>query len=262
MSLLQETKDIQGKMALFCRTGAFQELPGLTTNRFHHYRRLVYNILGDNLASSFPIACEYIEREPWERMTSEFFSKHHCQSYQVWQIAGEFYDYAVKENFADKYHIAYLNDLLKFEWEEMAIYNMEDLSTGPFTQEGDFLKDKMILNPEHSLLQLYYPVHLFNPVTALEKKGSYFVLLYREQASGKVQFLDLSPWCALLIEQLAAQNTTVAGLLEEAPNLFGTIDPGDLKESTLVFIKELRTRNFILGFKTHEAKDNKRTVIN
>lgn len=185
-------------------------------------------------------------------MVSEFFSKHKCQSYQVWQIAGEFYDYAVKENFAEKYHIPYLNDLLQFEWEEMAVYNMEDRSPGPFTPAGDFLKDAMVLNPEHALLQLHYPIHRFNPLTALEKKGNYFVLLYREQASGRVQFLDLSPWCALLIEQLAAQNATVAGLLEEAPNVFGAIDPGDLKESTLVFLNELSRREFILGFKTHE----------
>ncbi len=249
MNLLQETKDIQYQMAAFCRTGEFRELPGLTPNRFHHYRRLVYNVILDNLESAFPIAYEYIENDKWQKMVFEFFSRHKCQSYQVWQIAGEFCEYAISENFAIKFRIPYLHDLLRFEWEEMAIYNMEDLLPDHSVSEGDPLKDYMILNHEHQLLQLEYPVHMVSPLEALEKKGNYFVLLYREPASGKIQFIDLSAWYALVVEQLVSQELTLKELLDEAPKLFGDIDRERLMETTLTFIEELRTRNFILGFK-------------
>jgi hypothetical protein len=250
MSLLQETKEIQSKMALFCRTGSFVELPGLTPNRFHHYRRLVYNIIQENLDSSFPIAHEYIENAKWMDMVKTFFSVHNCQSYQVWQIPGEFYDYAVKHNFSEKYQIDYLNDLLKFEWEEMFVYNMEDVSTEDFNENGDLLSDVIVLNPEHKLLQLDYPVHLNDPKTAVEKKGNYFVLLYREQESGKVQFIDISVWYALVIEQLSLGTIKLIDLLNEAPKLFGDINLEELTTSTVGFLEDLKKRKFVLGFKT------------
>jgi len=249
MSLLQETKDIQSKLALFCRTGESIDLPGLTPSRLHHYRRLVYNIIQDNLESSFPIVYEYIEREKWQGMVYDFFCRHNCKSYQIWQIAGEFCEYAIKEDFATRYQIEYLNDLLKFEWEEMLVYNMENISPDNYIDTGDPLNNVMILNPEHKLLQLQYPVHLHSPITAIEKKGNYFVLLYREQGTGKVQFIDLSLWYALVIEQIGSQEIVLKDLLKEAPNLFGTINMEHLTETTSAFVKELRTRKFILGFK-------------
>lgn len=249
MNLLQETKDIQKKMALFCRTGKSVDLPGLTPDRFHHYRRLVYNIILDNLESAFPIAYEFIEREKWLAMANEFFRHHPCQSYQVWQIPGEFYEYAVKRNFSKKHELEYLNDLLKFEWEEMLIYNMEDIEVESFRENGDVLNEFLVLNPEHKLLELQYPVHLVNPPAAIEKKGTYFVLLYREHTTGKVQFMDLSIWCALVIEQLVSQKVTMKDLFDQAPALFGEINLNELKETTFTFIKELRSRSFILGFK-------------
>lgn len=249
MSLLQETKNIQSQMALFCRTGRSVELPGLTPDRFHHYRRLIYNIVQENLESSFPIAFEYIAVEKWNSMVHHFFSEHNCQSYQVWQLAGEFYDFALSENFAVNYQIDYLNDLLKFEWEEMVVYNMEDVAADDYTESGDLLNDRLVLNPEYKLLQLQYPVHVLNPVMAAEQKGNYFVLVYREQSTGKVQFMDLSVWYALVIEQLAAQAVSVSDLIAEAPVLFGPINLNTLRETTLHFIETLRAKHFVLGFK-------------
>lgn len=251
MSLLLETKDIQSKLALFCRTGESVDLPGLTPNRLHHYRRLVYNVIQDNLESSFPIAYEYIEREKWQAMVYNFFSQHDCKSFQVWQIAGEFCDYAIKEDFAAKYQIEYLNDLLEFEWEEMLVYNMEDINIGDYSEAGDPLNNVMVLNPERKLLQLHYPVHLHNPITAIKEKGNYFVLLYREQETGKVQFVDISLWYAIVIEQTATQEIVLKDLLKEAPDLFDTINMEDLTETTLAFIRELQARKFILGFKNN-----------
>ena len=249
MSLLQETKDIQSKLALFCRTGESIDLPALTPNRLHHYRRLVCNVILDNLESSFPIAYEYIEKEKWQGMVYDFFSQHNCKSYQVWQIAGEFCEYAIKEDFATKYQIEYLNDLLQFEWDEMVVYNMEDISPHNYSDTGDPLDNAMVLNPEHKLLQLHYPVHLHNPITAIEKKGNYFVLLYREPRTGKVQFVDLSLWYAIVIEQIGSQEIVLKDLLKEAPNLFGAINIEDLTKTTFAFIRELQARKFILGFK-------------
>ena len=247
MSLLPETRTIQNKMAMYCRTGNEIELPGVTPNRFHHYRRLVFNIIQDNLESSFPIAYKYIDTGKWNSMLNEFFSEHKCRTYKVWQIAGEFYEYAVQENFAVKFQLPFLNDLLKFEWEEMVVYNMEDLSPKPFKKNGDIWNDLLILNPEHKLLQLHYPVHLYDPIIAQEKPGNYFVLLYREKETGSVQFMDLSVWFALVVEQLNKGELSLNTLINEAPAIFGEIDLKELTKTTFAFIDDLGNRHFILG---------------
>jgi hypothetical protein len=248
MSLLPETKLIQSNIALFCRTGNEIELPGVTPYRMHHYRRLVFNIIQDNLESSFPIAYKYIDSEKWMMMVNDFFSDHACQSYQVWQIAGEFFDYAVKENFAEKFKLDFLNDLLKFEWEEMLIYNMEDVLPKAFKANGDIVNDVLVINPEHSLLQLKYPIHIYNPIEAMEHIGNYFVLLFREQHTGKVQFMDISVWFALLIEQISKNGFSLKSLLSEAPEIFGNIDLTMLTKTTIEFINDLKSRNFVLGY--------------
>jgi hypothetical protein len=166
----------------------------------------------------------------------------------VWQIAGEFYEYAVAENFAERFQLPFLNDLLKFEWEEMEVYNMEDISPKPYQIIGDPLNDLLIVHPEHKLLQLKYPVHLYNPVMAKEKTGNYFVLLYREHETGRVQFMDISVWFALVIEQLHIGNLTLKTLLNEAPQLFGDIDVKELTKTTLAFITDLKEKKFVLGY--------------
>jgi hypothetical protein len=144
--------------------------------------------------------------------------------------------------------LPFLNDLLKFEWEEMVVYNMEDISPKPYQIIGDTLNDLLIVNPEHKLLQLKYPVHLYNPVTAEEKPGNYFVLLYREYETGRVQFIDISVWFALVIEQLIIGNVTLKILLNEAPKLFGDIDVQELTKTTLAFITDLMDKKFVLGY--------------
>lgn len=250
MSLLQsETKEVQSRMAMYCRTGEQVDLPGVAPNRLHHYRRLVYNIIQDNLESSYPIAFKYLKKEIWQEIVKSFFSQHPCQSYQVWQIPGEFYDYCLKSNMAGNYQLPFLNDLLRFEWEEMVIYNMEDKKFSDFKKEGDPLSDFIIINPEFQLLPLQYPVHLFNPLLANDKKGQYYVLLYRDLVTGSVKFMDVSVWFALVVEQLSKAEITLKELIQEAPKLFGNVNVEELTRTTLTFVKDLTNKGFVLGYK-------------
>ncbi len=251
MSHLQpDTIEIQSKFASFCRTGEEHELPGITENRLDHYRRLIVNILEDNLESAFPIAFEYLPIEKWELMVDSFIRNHDCQSYQNWKISGEFYEFAQEQNFSETLELPFLNDLLRLEWEEMYLYNMPDLEVEAFTPANDLLNHPLVINPEFRLLPMNFPLHLMNPNQALEKSGDYYVLLYREKDSGAIQFVDLSVWFALVIEQLATGTITLHNLLLEAKNFFGEIDIEELKDSTLNFLNELKTGGFVLGMKS------------
>lgn len=249
MSLSQETRSIQSQLARFCRDGKTIELPGVKAGRIGHYRRLIMAILFENLEAAFPITYKYTDNETWSAMVHKFFKDHNCQSYQVWSIAGEFCDHAIRENFAEIYKIPYLNDLLKFEWEEMCVYNMEDLEIESHGSTGAFLTDQIIFNPEHKIIPLQYPIHIFDPLEASSKMGRYFVLLYRDPQTGNVQFIDLSIWFAVMIEQINLQKATLQDLINQAPDLFGSLNLEHLTVETLNFLEELRKRRFLLGFR-------------
>ncbi|MCW3463892.1 HvfC/BufC N-terminal domain-containing protein [Chitinophaga nivalis] len=249
MNLLPDTYHIQQTFSTYCRTGEKVRLPGVAPERLKHYRRLVFNMITDTMESAFPIACKHIPTRKWNHMVKTFFSCHACRAWQVWKLPLEFYTYAVENNWEEVYGIPYLNDLLAFEWAEMEVYNMEDIPAAPHTATGDWLETPLVLNPEHRLLALNYPVHTVANEKALRKnKGVYFVLLYRDAVTGHVTFMDLSPWLAFVIEQLV-MGITVKGILSFAPALqLDITDTDTLEKDTLAFLHHLHRQGFVPGF--------------
>lgn len=247
MNLSPDTYHIQQSFSAFCRTGRKAALPGVTPGRMKYYRRLVFGMINDTMENAFPIAFKNIPARKWNRMVKDFFSFHACQSYQVWRLPLEFYTYAVEHNWEEAYGIPYLNNLLAFEWAEMEVYNMEDIPAPPFMLSGSWLETPLVLNPEHRLLSLAYPVHLEpRPTKLTAKKGIYFVLLYRNQETGNVQFMDLSPWLAFVTEQLV-MGITVKDILDYAPELNITVTD-TLEKDTLAFLRHMQQQHFVLGF--------------
>ncbi|MEZ2445713.1 DUF2063 domain-containing protein [Chitinophaga sp. RCC_12] len=248
MNLLPDTYHIQQTFSTYCRTGEKVKLPGVAPHRLKHYRQLVFNMIRDTMEHAFPIAFKHIPTTRWNKMVKEFFSRHACQSYQVWKLPLEFYTYAVEHNWEDTYDIPFLNDLLAFEWAEMEVYNMEDIPAPAHSLSGNWLDTPLVLNPEHRLLSFNYPVHLVaKPKELLKNKGVYFVLLFRHPETGHVEFTDLSPWLAFLTEQLTL-GITVKDILEYAPQLNIT-DTGTLERDTLAFLKHMQQLHFVLGFR-------------
>ncbi|CAL1519711.1 putative DNA-binding domain-containing protein [Chitinophaga sp. MM2321] len=247
MNLLPDTHHIQQTFSAYCRNGKKVNLPGVAPDRLQHYRRMIFNMIGDTMENAFPIAYKNIPARKWQKMVKTFFAQHACQSYQMWKLPLEFYTYAVENNWAETYEIPYLNDLLSFEWAEMEVYNMEDIPAPPFKLTGNWLETPLVLNPEHRLLAFQYPVHLVAKAKTLSVSGgAYFVLLYRDAETGHVQFTDVSPWLAFVIEQLA-MGITVKDILDYAPQLNIT-DTGTLEEDTLEFLRYMQEQHFVLGF--------------
>lgn len=249
MSLLPDTHSIQSQLAKYCRDGVAVELPGSKASRLPQYRRLVFNIIQDNIESAYPIAYKYLETEVWNELVYDFFSKHECQSYQVWMLPKEFMAFVIENNYQEKHKLPFLNDLLAFEWAEMELYNTTDIPYKYGDVNGDIFKSHIRFNPEHLILPLKFPVHMLPPAKALELKGNYFVLLFREKESGKIQFVDLSVWYAFLIEQISLNEITVTELLDYAPQLFGTASVDELKSSTELFIRSMIEKKFITALK-------------
>ena len=247
MSLSPDTYKVQQKLANYCRDGIQIELPGAVTERLPQYRRLVFNIIQDNIESAYPIAFKYLAEDVWNELVYDFFAIHNCQSYQVWKLPKEFMDFVITNKYSEKYNVPYLNDLLRFEWVEMEVYNTADIPYEYGAFNGDIINDQIVFNPEHQLLSLQYPLHMLPPEQALEKEGNYFVLLYREKETGKVQFVDVSVWFAFLIEQIHHNEMSINDLLEMAPEIFGNVSIAELKQSSISFIQTMIEKQFVIA---------------
>jgi hypothetical protein len=248
--LSPETKKIQNQLGEYCRTGILPEIPGIDREHIKHYRRLISNIVTNNIRQAFPVASGVIPEEIFREMIMEFFSRHDAKTSQIWKLPGEFYSYSSENNWSDKYQMPWLNDLLLFEWTELKVHTMPDQKITSLEKIGDILKDVLYLNPDHEIVELDYPVHLTSVANAVNRKGKYYVLIFRKPDDGRVKFINLSVFFAYLIEKMKEVNSSLSETLDIA---FAAFDMKNIRKSTvtsLSFIQELIRQGFILGSKT------------
>jgi hypothetical protein len=249
MLLKTETKNIQSKLADYCRTGELTLTTEVNQKHVKHYRRLVYNIIDDIIESAFPLFFDFASEEMWDEMVNDFFSKHNCQTPHVWKVPGEFYEYAVKENWKEKYKIPFLEDLLLFEWIEMDIHTMKDEAFPKHKKNGDWIKDVIAITPEYRIVSTKYPVHTTPPRQIDEKAiGQYFILIFRHPETGSMQFLDISVLYALAIEKIEEQKN-LQQIVDELQAIFSFPDKNPAQNHIISFLKDLQQKGFVFGFK-------------
>jgi len=250
MYLRHQTYRQQSKLAEYCRTGILHEDLDVKRDRVNHYRRLVLNVVNDSLVSAFPITLNLLTKEEWDALVIAFFSKHKPQSAQIWKLPLEFANFVNDEDLPEKKSYPFLIDLLKFEWMEVEVFMMEDIPYPEYQKKGDFMHDRILLNPEHRMMGLSYPVHLKKSNDISDKdEGEYFVLLYREKDSGRVQFVDISAFFAIVIENIQNGNI-LAHILEVLAEQMVNASVDTLKEHALAFLKKMKEKEFVLGFST------------
>lgn len=203
-TLKPDTKILQSQMAGYCRVPQYDEsIEGTRPERLPHYRRLVFNIVEDTLQNAYPITHSLLTEEEWMQLVNDFFSQHDCQSPQLWRMPFELVEYAEQSDYHLKLHKPYLLELLYFEWLELEVYQDEDKPHAEFQSKGDILDTPLVINPDHKLVQLTYPVHKKEYDRMEELKGNYFVLLHRHRNTYSVNFIEFSPFLAIVFSQLA-----------------------------------------------------------
>lgn len=253
MKLRSETAEIQELLGKYCKTGEEVVIPGITEGRIHHYRRLVYNVVKNTMNQAFPITVASMDEEEWDKLVHEFFSNHPTTSTQIWKLPYEFYQYHISSDSAGRLKKPYLNDLLYFEWAEIEIHTMPDKNIISYTDVGNPLSDKLVLNPEHEIIQMEYPVHM-RAVKGIElKKGNYFVLLYREPGTGHVKFLDLSILHAFILTRIFETGESVQSFKGDIAQLAQVESEKYLDDYLTGFINNLIDRQMILGYRKIQA---------
>ncbi len=248
MKLRSETAEIQEFLGKYCKTGEEVSIPGITDGRVHHYRRLVYNVVKNTMDQAFPITVSSMEEEEWNNLVHEFFANHQATSTQIWKLPYEFYQYHFSRDTGSKLEKPYLGDLLYFEWAEIKIHTMPDKDAGDFINEGNPITGRFVLNPEHELIQLSYPVHI-HPVTKVEEnKGSYYVLLFRHPDTGNVKFLDLSILHAFMLTKVQETGDSIEKFKGEIARIANVESEKFLDEFLSDFVLKLMDRKMILGY--------------
>ncbi|MDZ7742246.1 MAG: DNA-binding domain-containing protein [Bacteroidota bacterium] len=188
----QETHKIQSALASYCRNGDNPALPGIKEGRLKHYRRLVYNNVNASLRSAYPLACNFLKEETWEEVVNDYFMNYACQSPQIWQMPYEFYQYLTEKEHKLLKDYEFLAELLLMEWLEVELFMMEDIEC-EYSPEQNTEDDRLVLNPEHRLLALKYPVHLKKASSVkASDKGNFYLLMHRMPTVGSVVFTDVS----------------------------------------------------------------------
>ena len=189
-----------------------------------------------------------LEAGEWDRLVNDFFTDHKAQSPQVWKLAGEFFGYWKSNPHALMEKYPFLPDLLAFEWIEIEVFMMEDIPYPGASDNGDYLADPVAFNPEHRIIRVEYPVHIRNAkrITSADKNDHY-ILIFREQESGKVQFIDMSAYLTLVIENMI-NGLTLSAILNELKAQVNENDLEELSTNTVEFLHTLKAKKFILGF--------------
>lgn len=246
--LKPDTIKTQQKLAEYVRSGEAVSLSGAPPGRLKHYRRLVFNVVNNTLLQAYPIASGLLSEEEWEELVNSFFKNNDCQTPQVWKLPFEFYEYIRDHEFAEKFGKEYLSDLLLFEWIEIEVHAMPDIESGYFQEEGNVLFNKIVLNPEHRIISLEYPIHILPAREAMNKKGQYFLLIFREPETGNVRFINLSPVYTSLLSRIMLEKAPVNKYLEQMSRQFGIDDKKLFETKIRSFLEELQEQKMILGF--------------
>ena len=247
MLLKPETHNYQSQLADYCKTGVITEIEGANTDRLHHYRRLTYNIIKSALSTAYPIAKKTLTDDEWIAMVDDYFANHKMNSPLVWKMPFEFYEFCQEKEYGEKFGKPYLNDLLYFEWIEIEVHTMEDKLIPLYVEEGDLLEDNLVITPEYELLSFDYPVHKFKGDELLDKKGSYFVLIFRKKSTGAVRFINLSAFLAYLLEVIAEGDKSLRSAIVATSQAFG-VDENKAIQHGLAFANDMLAQEFILGY--------------
>jgi len=249
MELTKQTENTQKTFAQYCRTGIDVDIEGITPGRIHHYRRLVYNVINGTLEQAYPLTYDLVSQDQWDDWVEHFFATAKLDSPQLFRMPENFYEWSVENNMDVVLDLPYLNDLLLLEWVEIEVHTMKNIDFPNVKMKGDILNDVLATNPEYRLIELDYPVHLYPAAECVEKKGHYYVLIFREAIQYKVQFVNLSILHLFLIQKIMLTETALINLIPEAVSLFSLDASNDITNKLIEFFNDLKSKGFIVGFK-------------
>ncbi|MFT6441689.1 MAG: hypothetical protein ACJASM_001226 [Salibacteraceae bacterium] len=201
-SLKADTKKQQQLLAEYCRTGNIPMGLMAKPERLPHYRRLVYNVIYDTLASAYPITKAYLGKEKWKLLVDDFFKNFPNQNAQIWRMPYGLFEYLNDYPNPHSEAFPFLAELVYFEWLEIELYAEKDLAL----KQNSSTLDSVNLNPHHRIIQLKYPFHFLSVDEAIKAPKTTFIVLFRNLENYKIEFSEVSVLVAKVLEALPENN--------------------------------------------------------
>lgn len=240
----KKTEEIQDELALYCRKHEVPALPGVREDRLHNYRRLIYNIMEDALASAYPICRSILVDSQWDLLMDDFIRNHGCKHPQLFRMPEELIEFVRVNEYQEKFQIPYLIDLLIFEWIEIEVHTMADQVVDR-ESNIDLWTSKLTLSPYHRLIQLEHPVHLLKNQVDSFRQGEYFYLVYREE-SGTVQYLTINHFSFKMLHAFTTSEVSLQLLLENIRETYDRDVYEEVKKQSLAFLAKLKSLDIII----------------
>ncbi|WP_439107485.1 HvfC family RiPP maturation protein [Congregibacter sp.] len=205
----------QREMAAYLRDPEGLAPPaGIEERRLQIYRDLVYRNIEGFISSAFPILRSLYDEKAWEARVRAFIQTHHCKTPLFLRISEEYLTFLQAMPAGELR--PFEAELAHYEWLELAV----DVARGQVpplwtSDPEENLSDVVASLATTARLGSYvYPVHRIGSSFQPESAGDpAYLLVYRDR-DNRVQFMELSPGSARLIQEVRdGGDNSVAELL-------------------------------------------------
>lgn len=205
-------------------------LPDVPTRQGALYETLLFNNLCGFIDRCFPVSKQRMDIQSWRNLCRRFYRSHSCKSPYFREIPFQFLTY-IQEATTDL--PAWLPELLHYEWVELAVTT--DPTRLPAKQQTTSNTAELKINPTLRNLQYHWPVHRLSADTEKDEipapNDVTCLLVYRKR-DHKVQFMQIDPLTACLLQLLTACPRRPEQLADALHQLFPTISRKQLAART------------------------------
>jgi uncharacterized protein len=238
-----DSKQLQKKFSDFIRHGHVGDFPEVNEKMLTLYHEHLKSKLSRLLSGSFTLTEEALGLELWEQYVRNFLANQSASGEAILSLSQAFYDYLITKETPQH---PYLKDLVTFEYLLLELFYLEDIPSLPFQPVGNRLESPVVINPEHHFLSLNYPVFKYPGSELVQRKGSYYLLLYRHPTSFNVQIIELSALYFSALSMMAKQSVPLLPAIEQAAYDLN-MDQINIEE-IITFFDSLHEQGVILGF--------------
>ncbi|WOJ95512.1 putative DNA-binding domain-containing protein [Congregibacter brevis] len=213
----------QREMAAYLRDpDGFSPPAGIEQRRLRIYRDLVYRNIEGFISSAFPILRGLYTDEAWEGRVRAFIQTHRCKTPLFLQISEEFL--AFMQTLPNTELRPFEAELAHYEWLELAVDVAEGDVPGIWRPEEEvgLTAIEAGFSTTARLGSYVFAVHRIGGSYQPDEAGDpSFLLVYRDREN-RVQFMELSPGSARLIQEVRdGADSSVAALLNRLASEWG-----------------------------------------
>jgi hypothetical protein len=202
------------------------------------YHGMVKQNMEQNLFNVYPILYNLIDKNNWNNLVDRFVERHACHTNLFWKMPKELLTYVESNELELQKQFPYILDLIKYEWSIVEIYYREDRPVHKTSFDGT-LNSIPSFSGELEIFNFSYPVYK-KEWKNINQKGNYFLLVFRNQVTFKVELRELSSYLFVILKNLMeGEFESINELLDEIKLNTAFVFDKNQKVQLLQFFMEL-----------------------